>query len=395
MDDLTNQQLQKKQNPIFIQTKTQQEELRYMRTEAFEFEHASHKELQAETQKRIKRLGINNMPSNLSDEEMRELLQYTAAPKMKSPTPIQRAQLKKGKAEKYRHAKAKQARLEQQARENAATLKELYTLRNGEAQYWERDIPATAQAMDQELKQGNIDYDDIFRIYGVRQVRAWESYIKMQSYNSFEACKAIHNYAEDGYVDMNHYLRTGQAKITNDGGKYNSRLFSSKEDVIRQTQLMQETMKKQFLHHTMVTRRSAGADSLKFLMGCSSDQEALRRLRNFKKGDEVIMREKGFCSTAVGTRAKSKETFWNNVEFIIRLPKGTEAMPISETKHQAYEGEREILLNAGTQFRLLEFQELDEFESADQYPDEAFTSTRPMYKIYLEAIPQHQVGSNA
>lgn len=374
MDELVNQQQQKKENPLFVQRHVKQEYLEHMQTEAFQFKDASHEELQEKTRERIQRLHLEHMPENLSDKEMRELLKYTTAPTMK-PAPLNQSYHER---KKYDSAKKAQEKLEKQAQDNGAVLQSMYHLRRAEAERWPDDIPATAQAMDQALVQGNLDYNDIFKTFGKNQVNTWTSYMKMRNKKNATVAKAVKHYTGSAYGAMNGYLR-GKDKV------------SSK--IKSETDLMRNAMKKQYLRHTMVTRRSAGANCLPFMLGCSNLRQAIDKLKAYKPGESepIFMEEKGFCSTAVGTRDQSSPAFYNHVEFIIRLPKGTEALPISETKLESYKGEREILLNAGTRFRLLEYQTLNADQQQQQYPSE-YAHTRPIIKIYMEAIPQHDAG---
>ena len=135
----------------------------------------------------------------------------------------------------------------------------------------------------------------------------------------------------------------------------------------------------------------------------SSNEESLKKALQFVKesenaGKEVILGDPGFVSTSYNAE-NGFTTSPSGIEFVIKVNKGTGGANIS--KLSKYNEEKEVILNAGTKFRLikiyngskkavdgLEYREptYEKVKNDKNYKRETFL------KIYLETIPQQEDG---
>lgn len=143
------------------------------------------------------------------------------------------------------------------------------------------------------------------------------------------------------------------------------------------------------LSRDLVTRRGAGKDAIAHMIGLTPnasggfDMEAVKRelTRRFNEEKPFICSDKGFVSTAAGEKVGYSAN--GNIEFVILSRKGTRAANVS---NGGYESEREVLLDAGTQFKVvgLFFNDSNDPESQR----EITLGDKGAWKIYLETIPQ-------
>ncbi len=143
------------------------------------------------------------------------------------------------------------------------------------------------------------------------------------------------------------------------------------------------------LSRDLVTRRGAGKDAIAHMIGLTPDEkgrfdmEAVKRelTRRFNEEKPFICSDKGFVSTAAGEKVGYSAN--GNIEFVILSRKGTRAANVS---NGGYESEREVLLDAGTQFKVvgLFFNDSNDPESQR----EITLGDKGAWKIYLETIPQ-------
>lgn len=334
------------------------------------------------------RLAVLDLPQDqtMTDEEMQELLQLTGE------EPVFQEKLENKKFE-LKHQKNRRKKLFQEQKElwkarqkrTATRLMDVYGFRREEEQRWPGDIPPDPEQMNKALEQGNKDYDAIFKVYGKRHTDLWQRHMELYGHDMHHWQKSpaacIKKYTGDYYVPMNAYLR-GQDDLAYD------------PLLKEQTEIAKETILKSKLSHTMVTRRSIKFDAIKYMIGAHTDKEAEAKLRTAgEKNEPLLFGEKGFCSTAVGTRDLSSDQFRFDVEIIMRLPKGTSALPISENEDvESCYGEREILLAPGTKFEMLKVEELSEAAQINEYSYDYVKGKSPKWRIYLNALPRNDDG---
>lgn len=143
-------------------------------------------------------------------------------------------------------------------------------------------------------------------------------------------------YTGSAYRDMNMYLRgvSGSTNYLDEIGYAKSALM--KAELPRDT----------------VVRRGTDFQAVKSLLG---EQQGSQIVPNKDKFIGAIIEDKGFMSTSPATRGG----FTGDIELIIKVPKGTDAMYVdSISRHQ---GEKELLINAGTKF-VVEDMEINSYQ---------------------------------
>ncbi len=231
---------------------------------------------------------------------------------------------------------------------------------------------------EQRLKLGKVD-----TLQALAADR-WELLKK----TDLEALYAIDAYAHDSATAdvMNEYLRTKKEDEKN-------------VNEIRQAGQIQRGLSAMpGIPNDIVVRRGVGRGTLAHMYidaQHKKDQEQqpvptedqiknLLTEENIKNG--IILEEKGFCSTSFaengGFAAANLKTHKTGIEFIILVRKGTQAIDISQ--HATFQDEREVLLNAGTRFRVVSAFWNDGSKNSQRNicmgPSDA-------WKIYLETIP--------
>jgi len=139
-------------------------------------------------------------------------------------------------------------------------------------------------------------------------------------------------YTGSAYKDMNRYLR-GISKSTS----YSDEIKYAKS-----------ALKKASLPEDTVVRRGSDFGSLKALLKTDKGSEEI--VSNKDKFIGAVVQDKGFMSTSPDPYGG----FNDDITYVIKVPKGTDAMyvaPISE-----YSSENELLLNAGTKFIVEDFE---------------------------------------
>ncbi|MCR5655376.1 MAG: ADP-ribosyltransferase [Lachnospiraceae bacterium] len=175
--------------------------------------------------------------------------------------------------------------------------------------------------------------------------------------------------------------------------KINQELRSNGEEEINSVGLvMKKEMKKSHMVYDNVVRRGvndvktvASMLGIKHYDSLTNEQVKQELKKRIDSGEDVIFRDYGFVSTSQGYAA-DKYSAGNSekigVEFVILAKKGTEAFNISGTS--AYESEGEVLLNAGTKFKLIR---------ADIDGDAKIeVGNEKSWRIYLVTIPQNEDG---
>ncbi len=146
------------------------------------------------------------------------------------------------------------------------------------------------------------------------------------------------------------------------------------------------------LSRDIVSRRGIrwdGPKTVAYMLGLNDpenltmDEVKASLKEKLSSGEDVTMVEKGLCSTSVGTGTyPAGEEDEIGVEFIILNRKGTQG--INLTGNGSRGNERELLLNAGTKFKVIRayFNDGEPGEERD-----IKLGSKASWKIYLETIP--------
>jgi len=224
-------------------------------------------------------------------------------------------------------------------------------------------IEASPEMMDEALKQNAVDEVES-RELSELELRAWFK----RSPKNFIADMALQQYMQYTNVcnQMNSYMRFGGQ------GGYAQKLC---EQAV-------EGMKDKQLSRDMVSRRgTTGYSALAGMLGLDAhlEPEAIRQEleKRVSDGKDVVLTEKGFCSTSLRSDAGYSCGEQGGIEFIILAKKGTSA--IDYRVGGSRETEQELLIGPGTRFKLVKafFGDRD-----------SFLGNKSTWKVYLESIPQ-------
>lgn len=138
--------------------------------------------------------------------------------------------------------------------------------------------------------------------------------------------KAVVMYTSYAYEDMNSYLR----------GINSSTSF---EDEIK---AVISGLNKASVPKDIIARRGSSFNSLKRLLDADVGSEIIA---NQEKYIGMVIQDKGFMSTSPDPHGGFTD---EDIEYVIKVPKGTSAMYIDSISY--HRGEKELLLNAGTKF---------------------------------------------
>ena len=206
------------------------------------------------------------------------------------------------------------------------------------------------------------------------------------------------NYTGEDYKAYNGYLRYKD---------YEDIREEQKEEVHR----LKDGLNKCRIDRTLVVNR--GFRKFKLLLSMfgleyvpgSSDEDMIQQVlshvkKHSNEGKDIILTDPGFVSTCYDAGNKFTDLMMpKGVELVIKVNKGTAAANIS--KISAHEDEQELLLNAGTKFRLIKIynagpNEIEGLErrkiSGDILHDRENSKKGSCLKIYLETIPQQEDG---
>lgn len=142
---------------------------------------------------------------------------------------------------------------------------------------------------------------------------------------------AVVTYTGSAYRDMNKYLR-GINSSTN------------YEDEIKAAI---SGLNKASIPKDIIVRRGSDFDSLKGLLSASEGSEIIA---NQEKYIGMVVKDKGFMSTSPDPYGG----FSDAIEYVIKVPKGTNAMYVANISQHS--SEQELLLNAGTKFIVEDFE---------------------------------------
>ena len=281
--------------------------------------------------------------------------------------------------EKYRIEKWRAEQKRKAEEEEKKLLEKLYG-----------DIPSEPDDMDQLLLDENYDEK---RVEFEHKQNAKKDTNKIAQAKITDEVLA---YTGHMYHDMNTYLRTQKE--------------TTPINVKNTTNKLKEGLKKCKIDRTVVVSRGieglgalGGMFGLKDVKDQSPNEiinQVVEKLNEAnKENKEVIFTDPGFVSTSY--EAKNDFVKGNvGIELIIKINKGTSAVNISGLSY--YDYEKEILINAGTKFRLIKVynagnEPVDGLEyretTYDQEQDDLHRRERKNYlKIYLETIPENEEG---
>lgn len=193
-------------------------------------------------------------------------------------------------------------------------------------------------------------------------------------------------------------------------GKYNNALRGmpkeGEEDYLDDANKMKEKMKNLKINRdVMVMREVRGLDTLANMMKLelkeedkkdpSKLMEAIQKKIGEQKGKDVILSDPGFVSTTYQPGVKFLSQEETGIEFIINVKKGTQAVNVSNASEH---DEKEILLNAGTKFKLVKIYYNgtggEERPLCGEQLDgkKNYSMNKKIWKVYLETIPSNEEG---
>ncbi len=257
-----------------------------------------------------------------------------------------------------------------------------------------KEVKADPKDMHKALMKMNDD-----RNFATEENLSSEDFAKARSCGAVkvtEAIDAFTAYMNGGYTAMNDYFRTGKMDKKD--------VFSYVPKYVHAENL-KKIMDVTTISRDMVVRRGvAGFDTIKYMIGTddvmSLSGEELKAALKKKMGEgDLFVRDKGFVSTSI--RAGSgfgaggpNPTFTEpGIEFIILVKKGTHALDISNAgvRGQA-KNEDELLINAGTKFRVVKVYFNDGEDKDTREEGEILMGNKQSWKIYLETIPGSDDG---
>lgn len=156
-------------------------------------------------------------------------------------------------------------------------------------------------------------------------------YHKWRKKLTAEEVEGVRTYTGSAYRIMNGYLRGTISK--SDAGKY----------YLNSIDMCKKALEKSSLPEEVIVRRGSSYGSIKRLLNEAS-KDIMDVSREYQKYIGSVVEDKGFLSTSPDPYGG----FSDDVEYIIKVPKGAQAMYVDlMSKHQ---GEKELLINAGSKF---------------------------------------------
>ncbi len=205
-------------------------------------------------------------------------------------------------------------------------------------------------------------------------------------------------YTGEDYAVYNDYLRDiDTEKITDEQKEEVARLKNglSKCKIDRTVVVNRGTWDFKVLTSMLGLKRARGASSSEVI------KQALDHINDLQKeGKDIILTDPGFISTCYDANNKYTDRMMpKGIEFVIKVNKGTSAANISKAGIHA--DEKELLLNAGTKFRLIKVYNAgpDDIEglerrkaTCDLIGNRENSKKGECLKIYLETIPNEESG---
>ncbi|MCR4657312.1 MAG: ADP-ribosyltransferase [Lachnospiraceae bacterium] len=278
--------------------------------------------------------------------------------------------------------------------------------KDGELLY--QDIKADPASMTKALNRMSDDYNfELEKSYSEEEVNeARNAYHGEGGY--LYTHYAFTSYMNGGYKSMNEYLRTG---------KVDRKKKFSNIPTYKLADTLHEILQSRTINRDMVVRRGvSGFSTLSFMLDGgkskdSSPEELKQLLKDKMAAGDVFLTDKGFVSTSMrkqsgfGAGAYKKGTNQGDgtkaqydapgIEFIILVKKGTHAMDISGANVMGQaQNEDELLIDAGTKFRVVQAYFNDDGKEEDQKSEEEkiLMGHKGSWKIYLETVPGSENG---
>lgn len=156
-------------------------------------------------------------------------------------------------------------------------------------------------------------------------------YRKWRKKLTAEEVEGVRTYTGSAYRTMNGYLRGIISK--SDAGNF----------YINSIDMCKKALEKSSLPEEVIVRRGSTYGSIKRLLNETS-KDIMDVSKEYQKYIGSVVEDKGFLSTSPDPYGG----FSDDVEYIIKVPKGAQAMYVDlMSKHQ---GEKELLINAGSKF---------------------------------------------
>lgn len=201
----------------------------------------------------------------------------------------------------------------------------------------------------------------------------YNAYNEPKTYEEEKNKASLRTYAGEYYTEINTYLRTGKdADIHSDGQPAKASKVAKR---------MIDGMGKFKLNRDIVTTRNGDINGLKHFLGVGNDDtiknaDDIMKLLKDQPMNGHIGADKGFMSTTI-IGGGTPEFADMQVEYRIFTPKGTKCAYIAPLA--PYEQEKEVLLEAGTVFRLVKVAAPKSWSSEDGKKDKKIV-------VYMEAI---------
>ena len=156
-------------------------------------------------------------------------------------------------------------------------------------------------------------------------------YRKWRKKLTAEEVEGVRTYTGSAYRTMNSYLRGRISKS------------DVEEFYINSIDMCKKALEKSSLPEEVIVRRGSTYGSIKRLLNETS-KDIMDVSKEYQKYIGSVVEDKGFLSTSPDPYGG----FSDDVEYIIKVPKGAQAMYVDlMSKHQ---GEKELLINAGSKF---------------------------------------------
>ncbi len=252
-----------------------------------------------------------------------------------------------------------------------------------------KEIESTPEAMDEQLV--NVQGTEEFNDNEINNIAAIEKEkIELEGLQG-----VVKEYTGKAYTLYNGYLR-GTEKLSD----------QTKKKVIR----MKEGLKAFKIDRNIVVRRAVkGLETLEKMLNLDIDaggyyadrlKDAIKEKIAKRNGKPVILKDPGFISTSTKPSSDFLPKDDDGIEFIINVKKGTQAVNL--TTLSEYERESELLLNAGTKFKLVKIyyngcEDEEErplcYQQTPKYKGKKLTKDwQRIWKVYLETIPSKEEG---
>lgn len=187
----------------------------------------------------------------------------------------------------------------------------------------------TAKAKDVQSFFNKQEWLDLLNQNDLSEMENWcDDWLKVATKKEKNA---VVTYTGSAYRDMNSYLRG-----INSSTRY--------EDEIKAAI---SGLNKASIPKDIIARRGSSFNSLKRLLDADAGSEIIA---NQEKYIGMVIQDKGFMSASPSPHGGFSEA----IEYVIKVPKGTDAMYVASISQHS--SEQELLLNAGTKFIVEDFE---------------------------------------